>query len=174
MIKQRFFYLLIYLLFTVLGCQTAGVSSPISTPSPPSPPDSASTVLSISWERDALSAYYRIRQYLSNEALESFELIDIQGRWIDSNLWGEWEYTFSHNHSLWIYNEQGLRLKQALDNTKPLPPSLPHPEIENLLQTLSAQLELNPPLLSEKHFAGVSWNPVSGWVYNTYKESIPE
>lgn len=168
MIKQRFFYLLTSLLVSLSGCQTTKAGSELSTPNA-----LGSAVLPVLWERDALSAYYRARRHFKTEDLQQVQLVSIQGQWIDANLWGEWEYTFAHDQSLWIYNAQGLRLKHALTTTKPLP-TLSSPDIDILLQGLSAHLSVHPPLLAEKYVAAVSWTSSSGWTYHTPIESTPQ
>jgi hypothetical protein len=166
MIKQTFFHLFISLLLCANhGCALANaVDSDLSSMASPELAPTA-------WKQDALSAYHSALYLMRQENTGVLELIGIQGRWIDENLWGEWEYTFAADHKQWTYDGQGLRLKQDLKKTDRVSTAVVAPPMANLLSELSAQLETHPPLLLEKHLAGVNWTQTSGWVYNLPLES---
>lgn len=170
MIKQIFFQLLAGLLL----CASSGCTSPNASGTnipgdaePPQPLLSKGT----NGRRDALSAYARAHYGILQENTGTeIQLIGIQGQWVDQNLWGEWEYTFAADQKQWTYNDEGLRLTQAIKETSPMLTAVP-PAIERLLSELSAQLDLRPPLLSAKRLAKVNWTPALGWVYNISIES---
>lgn len=166
MIKPTFFSLLIGLfIFTLHGCtapNTHQAAAPVS---------SDSLVSVTPFKRDALSAYASAYHAMRQEHSGEIQLIGIQGKWIDNNLWGEWEYSFAADQKQWIYNDQGLRLQHDLSAQDIVSTAAPT-TIDRLVSELSAYLETSPnPAGLKMSLAAVLWTPASGWVYNVPLES---